>query len=769
MKLASFDTETHLIQPGLLAPPLVCGSTARWEGGPASAELFGEADTLKMSQYLLRDRDTTIAGANIAFDLGVLANEAPAILFDIYRAFDEERIYDVQIAQALDAIANGHLFQEPNGSPLIGANGKHTKRYSLATCVRLTLGRDDAKENDFWRLRYAILEQVPMALWPFEAVQYPKDDAWNTVEVAAVQLGLATPYPRTTGATWEGFRNLANMPEQVESAFALHLGAMWGLRTDGARVDVLAERVEVLHAAHVERFAKLGFVRADGTEDGTEVKRAVALAYGASGTCATCTGSGRVRKMKWAPCRGMKAKGRFQGCDRLTSKGTCGACGGRGETAVAGNEVICDGCDGTGLDLETAPSLPRTDKGRVSASRDTLVESGDDVLADYGDDEFEKVRNSYLPFVREGVDRPICLRPNVLVASSRTSYEGVIQLIPRSCPMCATRQPGCLCVRPCFVPRPGRLFGSTDYAAVELCTLAQCCLWVVGASTMADTINVSKDPGMLHTKLGAAMLGVTIEEMSTRIKAKDAQAKNYRQAAKKGNFGFAGGMGAVKTVLTARKRSEGLTEGPDGRMYNGIRFCILIGGARECGTEKVTEWKRRECPPTCRACIEIVENQLRPAWFEAWPEMKEYFAWVSRTVELGGEITSLVPANKRVMVRGGVGFCDGANNGFQHLAARGGKLALRRVTREAYTDSSSPLFGGTVRVPMFVHDELFTEGDADTAHLWGPRVAEVMIVSMREFVPDVHIAAETALMDRWYKDAEPVHKEGRLVKWEPKS
>jgi hypothetical protein len=39
---------------------------------------------------------------------------------------------------------------------------------------------------------------------------------------------------------------------------------------------------------------------------------------------------------------------------------------------------------------------------------------------------------------------------------------------------------------------------------------------------------------------------------------------------------------------------------------------------------------------------------------------------------------------------------------------------------------------------------------------------------MREFVPDVHVAAEPALMRRWFKEAETVKDpSGRLVTWEP--
>ena len=40
--------------------------------------------------------------------------------------------------------------------------------------------------------------------------------------------------------------------------------------------------------------------------------------------------------------------------------------------------------------------------------------------------------------------------------------------------------------------------------------------------------------------------------------------------------------------------------------------------------------------------------------------------------------------------------------------------------------------------------------------------------SMQVYVPDVHISAEPALMKYWSKDADTVHHDGKLVRWEPK-
>lgn len=1062
MKLVAFDLETHLIQPGNLAPRIVCGSLAEDE----TTVLMDPGQARAVFAGILKT-DKTLVGANIAFDCAIMAADDPSLVPAIFAKYERGEVYDIQIAQALDAIAGGHLSKDPRtGGPIVDpSTGKQSNRYSLATCVDLVLGRKDAKRNDFWRLRYALLEGIPIDTWPAEARQYPLDDARNTLEVAKAQLGLSTGT--------KPLRNLHDMPAQVFTAFAMHLGAVWGLRTDDETVAALEAKVEKAHAGMVEKFKAAGFIKAVKVPEGKTYREGNGRVYLAGETVHKESGQAIKRAVAIA-------YGAFQ--DK-----PCPACGGTGRiVGQKGNEVICKVragglCDGTGLDLSTAPMLPRTETGGVSADRDTLMESGDEALAEYAHNENEKIRNTYLPFVKQGLEVPINLRPNVLVASGRTSYDGLIQLI--------NREGG---VRECFVARPGRVFCSVDYAALELCTLAQVCLWVVKRSKMAETINETGDPGSLHTAFAARMVGMTTEELAAAIKAKEPRAKAFRQAAKcfhpdtevltlggwkritdlapgemvcqaapeigggvalswvkptqlterespgeivhlrnegvdlrvtpehrmlifraqqlnpkgstidskgrflpaggrqgastrqlvpdvvapeafanarawasagrlegsgtaderilrlavavqadgtytnlkirlgfskrrkierlrslllpgeytesvgsngkyqpttwfalsrdlsaqirelltpiktlpwwwlqltadlrcavidearywdshriKGdrsyhystsirsnadvlqalavscghktrltatasgwalavkdrhltrggnlttkrvpytgkvvclsvpssfvlvrdggvpvvvgqcaNFGFPGGMGAAKLVLAKRKSSEGKTTGPDGRTYTGIRFCILIGGAAVCGEDKVTEWKGRPTPPLCKACCQVVEHTLRPAWFAQWPEMREYFSWVSAQVEMYGELECFV--SKRL--RGGLDFTNGANNGFQALAADGAKHALRKVVRESYCSRESPLFGS--RPIFFAHDEIVSELLESSAHLAGPRMAEVMVAAMREYVPEVTVTAAPALMRSWTKAAEPTFKDGKLIPWE---
>lgn len=726
-QLRALDLETHKVQPGLLAPPMVVGSTAKV--APGTEQLLSPSDVMSGFKHCVERTDDILAGAHIAYDFGVIAAEAerqgdPTVLPLIFRLYEERRVCEVLLYEALDAIARGHLFRQADGTALFDpGTGKKSKKYSLDIVTHLETGRVDAKKNSYWRLRYAILQGVPWKDWPFEARQYPLDDARNSVDDAAALLR-------------RGARNVGDLPAQAETAFGLHLGAMWGFRTSRERTEALAARADAAHAASVAKFTRLGFLRANGTKDTSAIKRAVAIAYGVdpASRCPLCGGWGRVSSP-----------------------------GGGGST-VACPVPAEGGCDGTALDLSTSTTLANllTKSGGISTSRDTLVESGDEDLADFAENPWEKIRQTYVPYLRQGYDRPINLRPNALVESGRTSYEDPSQTFPR--------KHG---VRNCVQAREGYYFLSVDYAAIELCCFAQVCYTLFGHSSMRDIINSTGDPGQLHTALGGRLIGKPLEEMRALVKGKGGKleierAKNARQGAKPWNFGALGGMGAAKFVLNQRSSANGSTKTRDGKEYPGVRFCILLGGEMRCGRDKspdniVTSWNRRSCPPICRRCVEIVEYMIKPAWLAEFPEVQEYFSWIKWMTETYGEIPAFGPVDR---VRGGLGFTDGANTCFQSLNADGGKYAWRQVIRACYLKPESPLWG--TRPILFAHDEIFAETPIWKSHAAGYEMARVMVECMREYVPDVTVRAEPALMEFWYKEAETVVDErGILQPWRP--
>ena len=641
--LLSFDLETHLVQPGLLAPPIVCGSFAdRFEdGGFWSRLLHAEGVLTNVALYLESDEFIWV-GANIAYDFGCVLAARPDLLPRIWKAYEEERVFDVLIAGTLDAIYGGRL--KDDGLYLRNGKRIHSGRYSLATVVEDYLGRADAKKNDRWRRSYALLEHLPIEQWPEDARQYPIDDAVNTLEAAEAQI--------------KECHNLHDLPRQAHAHFCAHLGAVWGLRTDPAKVAALKSDVD----RHIEEM------------QGWMIEQKL-LKKG-----------GTKKKPKWTK-----------------------------DTKVI-KELVYKAYDGL---------PPTTEGGDIATSREALSESGDPVLEKLaGVSKWEKLR-TYADSLSELGEKPLNVSCNILLNTGRASYDGLVQLMPR--------KGG---VRECFVPRKGRVFSSVDYAAIEMSTLAQVCLWALGTSKLAEAINADMDP---HSLFGAEMTGVTYEAFLAH--KKEPREKGYRQAAKAANFGFPGMMGPGKFVV-AKKR-------------DGERVCEWIHRDGQCGREKKVYEFREGSQSLCVRCVEEA-TKLRQFYFRQWPEMQSYFKWVTAQ---GEEVEQFV--SKRV--RGGCSAPAAANTRFQGLAADGAKAALIALTKEMYLDRSSPLYGS--RLLVFAHDETFLEIPEELGHEAAHRQAEIMVAEMRRYVPDVKVKAEPALMTVWTKEAEAKYENGRLVPW----
>jgi DNA polymerase-1 len=684
MKLAAFDLESHMIQQGLKAPPPVCGSIAHVSAKRKRkvSALISRGQIRRAVRFLLKG-GWHLTGANIAYDMAIIAAYFPDLLELVFKAYDEGRIHDVQIRQALDAIANGHLYKDPRDfGPLRSPDtGKVTNRYSLAICVDLVLGRKDAKKNDDFRVKYATLEHLPTKKWPASARQYPKDDVINTLDVHLEQEA-------------KGFRNLHAESENVAAAFALHLASCWGFRTDPERVAKVVGHVTRIYERDQKRFEAEGLIRAEGAIN-PETQKPWPKSK---------VGSRDMAKIK-----------------EMVSK------------AYAG-------------------SPPLTDGGDVSTDRDTLMESGNELLEAYAETGGNtKLHDQYLEIIRRGLVLPITPDFNVLVKTTRTSCSNPnAQNFPR----------GGL-IRECIMARPGYVFCSVDYAALEMATLAQTCLRLFGQSDIATAINRGDD---LHVALGSECIAMPYGEFLAAHKAGDKFVGNIRQGAKAGNYGFGGGMGPVKFVQTARKDGN-TTVGPDGTEYAGTRFCILMKGTRRCGEEFLTEWNHEAIRPTCKACVMAIKEELKPAWLRRWGETGPYFDYVARMTDGSGTRELEIPGTG--IVKGGCNYTDGANLGFQGPAAVGAKRALWAVTRECYADRSSPLYGS--RPVMFVHDEIIAEMPLEIASEAGYRMAEIMVREMRTVTPDVKIEAEPALMSHLYKGAKTIKDpSGKLLIWQPK-
>jgi hypothetical protein len=676
MRIVAFDTETHLIQPGLLTPKLVCVSVADENGVWLHDRRYG-TDYVEM---LLEDVEVMLVGHNVAYDLGVLCARRPDLIPLAFRAYEQGRIWDTKVRQELLDIASGR--SQRNGATFALRNGEWVKAgYSLAGLAGHYLGKDRFTEKtdaNAWRLRYAELEEVPLDQWPVEATAYAKEDAEDTLAIFVKQGGVEGALPTE--------------PEQVRAAWALHLMSVWGVRTDVTSVVDLEQRLLNEQARLRKRVIQAGIlvpkrVPEDEAEFHEEVKKRRKATKkdlqpsldGSSPEIEYEDGVAYVVTRTTVPMRWAKDSKKIEAyTQRYLAR--------------------------RGKDVEL------TATGRVSTAKDTLKQTGShllDLVADGGG--VDKVLGTYVPVLKDGTQRPINARFNVLVNSGRTSCsEPNLQNLPSGRKVGGTRE--------CFVPRDGFVYVSVDYDTLELRALAQVCLTLFGKSEMAASINQDRD---LHSQVGATMLGMTYEEVEKGKKVKGSPAKTARDAAKVFNFGAPGGLGAASLVDYARA-GYGVT---------------------------ISEQQSRE---------------MKAQWLKAWPEMVTYFAWVNQAVGLGEAVLHHPITG---FVRGDVGYTDGCNHLFQHLAAQGAKRALYRAAREAYAEPDSAFFGS--RPVVFVHDEIIAEVLEDHAAAASGRLAQIMCEEMALLIPDVKITASPTLMRYWTKDAvETYDANGTLIPWE---
>ena len=357
-----------------------------------------------------------------------------------------------------------------------------------------------------------------------------------------------------------------------------------------------------------------------------------------------------------------------------------------------------------------------TDKENIQLDEDACNDSGDPYLIDYAKlTSLSTVLNKDLKALRRGKEFPIHSRFSSLLATGRTSSSDPnIQNI--------RRMKG---IRECFVPRPGKVFLDCDYDGLELRTLAQTCLLLIGHSKLAEALNAGDDP---HLRVAATMLGIEYEEAKRRAAEGDEEVDNARQLGKVANFGFPGGLGFDTLVIFAK------------------------GMGVEISAEKARELKQQ--------------------WYKAFPEMVEYFALVSGFGKPDRDDSDFIlhsieqVYSKRL--RGDCFYTAACNSFFQGLGSDATKNAGFLIAYECYIDTTSPLFG--CRIVNYIHDQFIVECDdnVEKSNAAINRLVTLMIKGAAPYLPDVPATVNKPVVCRfWSKKAKQVFDDrGRLIPWE---
>ena len=340
--------------------------------------------------------------------------------------------------------------------------------------------------------------------------------------------------------------------------------------------------------------------------------------------------------------------------------------------------------------------VPVSEKGGVSTSRQVLKASDVPLLVEWADvGEKKTVWSTFIPALEKSFGSK-----NV-INTSYFPYSETGRISARNPNLLNPPRSGG--IRECVIAREGCCFVFCDYEANETRVLAQVLLDELKSSRLADLYKKDKffDP---HTYMACKRLKIPYSKGKQLNADRDKDFKFTRQLMKCCNFGFPGGM-AAKTF---------------------IEFCKGYN-------VKVTEEEATE---------------LKTFFFSQFPEVKTYLNRVGVRVNRHGGQGYLRRAQR---LSGKRRFCQLANFYFQGLAAEGGLTAFTQVSRAAYSNPESPLYG--TRPVLFVHDEIILETPLHKAHDAALELKSIMEESMGIFTPDIPSVAEPTLAVKWWKGA----------------
>lgn len=401
----------------------------------------------------------------------------------------------------------------------------------------------------------------------------------------------------------------------------------------------------------------------------------------------------------------------------------------------------------------------RTPSGEISASAEALEELAgvDPVLDMYSDRTgMIKIKTGFLPNLTSG---QVWSNYDVLKETGRTSsfgnsdkskrqpiYPAVnIQQIPK--------KDG---VRECFLPPAGYVMCSTDYASLELCSVAQVTYTLLGFSIHREKINQGYD---CHSYLGSGM-ALTLEPIVVNLQIDRDLAYQALNKYRKAQIPDEDLSPEAENARALKKKATDWRNfaKPVGLGYPGglgPATCVVLGK---------TQYN-----------VVMTEDQstvFRELWRQTYPEMPPYFQWVNKQLDphFPGQDMYCYETQGFNRFRAACTYCATANGkAMQSLSADGAKRSvcwLARAMSGAIPPNSAYDLLSDCTPLAFIHDENLAGLPDDLLTTERALLqAQLMVEAMKLSMPDVRISCEPALMRHWTKAAEAVWVEqpGREV------
>jgi hypothetical protein len=708
MKYAvALDTETNLIGAnGTPIPDMMTLTVARPTRQPEGYGNHPADGAEQVLEALLDDEECTLVGANMAFDMAVIAKKYPRLGRKIRNAYKAGRIVCIQALERLGELAaHGSLTQVP-----IPGGGVAQLEFSLAALVRKYLGRDISEDKDnplSPRLRFAEMDGKRFQDYPPDFKRYALDDALLTLQVFNMQ-------PRA----------YVQVAQHVsDTHFRLNVVAGRGLALDQAEVDHLDAEVDKVMDSTAPLLERARILR-NGLEVGAPKAKDMAIAVAALLSIGIDVNEGGAdpEKYDWTP-HSWWLSSIGVGFKKATTKA-----GSINTAALQAHVAECYKALGR--------EAPMTDgeKPRVSTSSEVLDEIVElsQVLTEYKERQELAKLKSMVPILK---GQSVCYSGyKPLVETGRTSATDSGASRKASEPRMYTsiqiqNPPGelrKLNPRGVFVARPGFVLLETDFAALELGCVSHVTKKALGWSNHWDVYQSGRD---FHATLGAVLATnfagggpVTYEELMACKKTNPEFYDKWRTFGKVYGLSLPGGVG------------------PD-------TLCKMAWA----------QYKVRIDPKDAHASREV--------WRAKYPEVQEYIKSLARdeyNLDEHGD-PKYVYTSPLGLRRAGCYFTAAANGSLmQSPGAEAATRALQVVEDAAYDGELQGCF------PLaFVHDSILTEVPEEALAHFTPIHERLMIDGGSSVLDTIRLRVESKAMRRWNKKAK-VKKDdaGNLLVWE---
>lgn len=730
LELEAADSETLLLQDGLVAPPSVCWS---FYNGKASSLVAGDEMFEAIRAFLKRNIKKTIHSA--AYDATTSCATWPELIPLWFEAYNAGLVVCTIVREKL-------LNLSTHGKLELGPTGKIS--YTLGTLMMDYYGIDRSadKGDDSWRMNYALLRGRPVSRFPAEAARYALQDAEDHYRVYQAQE------KRLQVAREAGFDKASMATQELQSAadFALCLMTCRGFMVDAAKKREVEKMLEVeLSSEKLKELVESGIMNPEQP----------------------------ARPYK----NGAKNK---DGSPKMVAATESSI-----NTAVLRTlvEKVC---------VENNLTVDLTETGEISATKDVMsrLASKDPVLAVYQHRQtFQKIKTTELPRISGAfVHAPI----NILVETGRTSsYEAKDKNAAKSGKRAIfpswNGQNVHPKVRPVAKARPGTAIFSVDYHAIDLVEWAQLKLKLFGSSVLADGFNNDIDP---HAYLGAQLaynLDPGFRAASDRAGV-NTPMEGWRvfDALKKVSWKVEDGRVVMdKADEWALDLFRGrVPEPPKGGWKGGSFFKHYRTFAKPTGLGYPGGLGPDTFIDFARSPYGVIVNreqavELRDIWRVTYPEAPMYLEYINERcvdptseglVDDDGKPLRLYRYTSPLgMVRSRAAYCAAANGyGLQTPEAEGMKLACFALQRACWDKSVGSRLYGRVFPIVMIHDEIVGEvlwepgSEQETGELLA-EVGRIMVSEMKRVVPDVKVKTEGVAMKRWYKEADDAKAAGDLV------